>query len=173
MIQRIIRAVRFDPSLYRQLAAERGLTGEAALIALVVALLEGAGFGIAAKNAPVGFLAGFAVSFLIGWLLWAVISAAIANRFGEHCRPGDMARPLAFAGLPRLLALFGFIPCVGWLFRAAGWILALIFGAAALRAMLDLDKPRAMVASLVGLFLYYLASIAVGWFTNGFGLFGM
>lgn len=173
MIQRIIRAMRFDPNLFREVSANPALNPEAVLIALVVALLEGAGYSIAAKNALTGFLAGFTLSLLAGWLLWALLSTGIANRLGERATFFSMARPLAYAGLPRVLALFGFLSCAGWMFRAAGWLLVLLMGAAALRALLGLDRARALVAAFMGLAVYLLLSLLTGYLTNTYALFGI
>jgi uncharacterized membrane protein len=60
-----------------------------------------------------------------------------------------MMRVLGYATAPRLLGLLGFIPCIGWIFPIAGWILALIAGVIAIREAMDFDTGNAIITVVI------------------------
>jgi hypothetical protein len=57
---------------------------------------------------------------------------------------------LGYASAPYLLGLLSFIPCVGPLFPAIGWVLALVAGVLAVREAMDFDTSNAIVTVFIG-----------------------
>jgi hypothetical protein len=122
MFDRIVRAMRLDASVFKEVAADARYNGEAVIIAVLVAILAVLGQGLSALGGGwllVAFLVELASTLLLGWLLWAVIAYVFGRMLGGSGTLGGMTRALGFAGVPRFLLLLGFVPCVGWLFRLA------------------------------------------------------
>jgi len=167
MLDRIFRAMRLDAAVFKEVATDSRLNMEAVILAVVVALLAGVGqlIGALSGGRPlVAFLVELASSLLLGWLLWAVIAYVVGRALGGSGTLGGMTRALAFAGAPRFLLLLGFIPCVGWLFRLAAWLLTLVAGVIAIRETMGFDTLKALVTAVLGLFIYVATSIALGIF---------
>jgi hypothetical protein len=80
-----------------------------------------------------------------------------------------MTRALAFAGAPRFLLLLGFIPCVGWVFRLAAWLLTLVAGVIALRETMGFDTLKALVTAVIGLAVYLATSLTITMLLGGLG----
>lgn len=167
MLDRIFRAMRLEAAVFKEVAADARLNTEAIVLAVVVAILAALGQGIGALSGGrplVAFLVELASSLLLGWLLWAVIAYVVGRALGGTGTLSGMTRTLAFAGAPRFLLLLGFIPCVGWIFRFAAWLLTLVAGVIAIRETMGFDTLKALVTAVLGLFIYVAASIALGIF---------
>jgi len=163
MISRIIRAIRLDWTVFREIAQDREAMTEAAIIVVIVTFLSALGSGIAARSIT-SFFVTWLVGILVGWIGWAVITYLTGTLLfkGETDIP-EMMRVLGYANAPYLLGLFGFIPCVGWLFPVVGWLLALIAGVLAVREALDLDTGNAIITVLIS-WIVSIAIQAVFWF---------
>jgi hypothetical protein len=165
MLNRVFRAIRLDAAVFKEVAADAKYNTEAVIVAVLVALLAalGQGVGAASGGRPlVAFLVELANSLLLGWLLWAAVAHVVGRMLGGTGTLGGMTRALAFAGAPRFLLLLSFIPCVGWLFRLAGWLLTLVAGVIALRETMGFDTLKAVVTAVLGLAVYVAASVLLG-----------
>jgi hypothetical protein len=60
-----------------------------------------------------------------------------------------MMRVLGYASAPQLLGLLSFIPCVGFLFPLAAWLLSLIAGFIAVREAMEFDTGTAIATVLI------------------------
>jgi hypothetical protein len=149
MIERMVRAIRLDWTVFREIAKDQNATKEAAIIVAVVTFLSALGSGLA-RQSFVSFIVTWLVAVLIGWIGWAVITYFVGTALfkGETNVP-EMMRVLGYANAPHLLGLFGFIPCVGWLFPLAGWLLALVAGVLAIREAMDFDTGNAIVTVVI------------------------
>jgi hypothetical protein len=157
MIERMVRAIRLDWTVFGEIAGDRKATKEAAIIVAIVTFLSAVGSGIAHKSF-VSFIVAWLVAILVGWLLWAVITYFVGTAFfkGKTDIP-SMMRVLGYASAPNLLGLFSFIPCVGWLLPAIGWFLALVAGVLAVREAMDFDTGNAIVT----VFISWIIAIAI------------
>ena len=134
MIERIMRAIRLDPDVYREIAEDENAMTEAAIIVLIVTGLSALGTAIAAEGFIGPLLVNWLMSVVVGWIGWAVLTYFIgAKLFGGRSSIAEMMRVLGYATAPRLLGILGFIPCLGWLAALIGAILALIAGVIAVR----------------------------------------
>ena len=176
MIDRIIRAIRLDATLYREVADDEQYTNESFMIVLVVALFGAIGTAISAAMGDgqpvVGFISSLFSTILLGWLLWAVIAYYVGTALEGKSSIMEMARTLGYANAPRMLAVFAFIPCVGWFIAIAGWLLSLAAGVIAIRESMEFDTTKAVVTAILGLVVFIVASIFISMIVGGLGTLG-
>jgi hypothetical protein len=151
MLQRMVRAVRLDPDLYETVERDASYTREAALIVVIVAVLNGIGGAIIADNRVGAFIA-LVIVGLVGWLLWAVIADFVGRTFfGATSDVGEMLRVIGFAQSVLVLAI---IPLLGFF----AFIWSLVCLVVALRHGLDISTGKAIVVGLIGWLLVAIAS---------------
>jgi hypothetical protein len=176
VIDRIVRAIRLDWTVFREIAQDREATKEAAIIVLVVTFLAALGgtggllmAQVDAGTAILGFFVNWFVNgILIGWIGWAILTYFVgAVLFKGQTDVQEMMRVLGYASAPRLLGLLGFIPCVGWLFVIAGWVLSLIAGIIAIREAMEFDTGNAIITVVIS----WIAAFVIALIING--VFGM
>jgi hypothetical protein len=107
--ERVIRAFKLDPTLFRELKSDQGGTDQAGLVVVLAAVAAGIG------NLAAGGLSGIAVGTLLallGWYVSAYLCYAIGTYFlGEaHTRAThtELLRTLGFASAPGILRILGF-----------------------------------------------------------------
>jgi hypothetical protein len=171
MINRIMRAIRLDWTVFREIATDPKALTEAAIIVVVVSLMSAIGSFIGAFVAERGAGWAFGSLFyellisgiLIGWLGWAVLTYFVGTRFfqGKTDIP-EMLRVLGYASAPRLLGFLSFIPCVGWLFALAGFILSLIAGVIAIREAMEFDTGKAILTVVISWIIVFAISLVIG-----------
>ena len=163
MLDRIMRAIRLDRTLFRQVADNPEYMNEAIIIAVAVAVVAGIGALFSPEQPVLGFVGRFINELLFGWVLWAAIAYVVGtNMFRGRSSVKEMMRTLAYASAPRLLGVFGVIPCVGWLFAIVGWALSIIAGVIAIRESMEFDNSSAVITAVLGLILYIVASVIIG-----------
>lgn len=176
MIDRIVRAIRLDPTLYREVADDDQYTNEGVIIVLVVAVLSAIGASIGASMSDgrpiVAFIVQVANTLVFGWLLWAVVAYFIGTALGGKSSVMEMARTLAYANAPGLLGLLSFIPCVGWLLVLAAFVLTIAAGVIAIRESMEFDTTNAVVTAVLGFGVYIVARLIIGLFLGGLGALG-
>jgi hypothetical protein len=157
MIERIVRAIRLDWTVFREIAQDPKAMKEAAIIVAIVTFLSAVGIGLA-KQSFGSFIVDWLVAILVGWIGWAVITYLVGTSiFKGGTNIPEMMRVLGYANAPHLLGLLSFIPCVGWLFPIAGGILALVAGVLAVREAMDLDTGNAIITVVIS----WVISIAI------------
>ena len=150
MIDRIVRAIRLDWTVFGEIARDRAALKEAAVIVVLVTFLSAIGTGI--KASSLGTFAGdWMAGILVGWIGWAIITYLVGRAvFKGETELIAMLRVLGYANAPYLLGLLNVVPCVGWLFPVIGWLLALAAGILAIREAMDLDTVDAIVTVFIG-----------------------
>jgi hypothetical protein len=157
MIERIVRAIRLDWTVFREIAEDPKAMKEAAIIVAIVTFLSAVGVGLA-KQSFGSFIVDWLIAILVGWIGWAVLTYLVGTAiFKGDTNIPEMMRVLGYANAPYLLGLFGFVPCVGWLFPLAGGILALVAGVLAVREAMDLDSGNAIITVVIS----WVISIAI------------
>jgi len=166
MIERIVRAIRLDWTVFGEIADDPKAMKEAAIIVAIVTFLSAVGSGLANQSLA-SFIVAWLVAILIGWLGWAVSTYLVGTVLfkGETNIP-EMMRVLGYANAPHLLGFFAFIPCVGWLLPVIGWVLALVAGILAIREALDLDTNKAILTGLIS-WVIVAAIRAIFWIVIG------
>ncbi|MBN1659367.1 MAG: YIP1 family protein [Anaerolineae bacterium] len=168
MIDRILRAIRLDPNVYREIAEDENAMGEAAIIVIVVTLLSALGSAFAAESFFVSLIVSWLMSVIVGWIGWAVLTYFIgAKLFGGRSSIPEMMRVLGYASAPQLLGVLGFIPCLGWLASLIGAILALIAGIIAVRESMEFDTGKAVLTVLIAWVIAFAITFGVGLVIGG------
>lgn len=150
MIDRIVRAIRLDWTVFGEIAKDRDALKEAAIIVAIVTFLSAVGTGLAAGSLST-FVGAWLAGILVGWIGWAIVTYFVGTAVfkGETDIP-EMLRVLGYASAPNLLGLLSFIPCVGWVFPLIGGLLALVAGIIAVREAMDFDTSNAIVTVIIG-----------------------
>jgi hypothetical protein len=150
MVDRIVRAIRLDWTVFDEIAKDRDAMKEAAIIVAIVTFLSALGTGIATRSLS-AFVGAWLAGILVGWIGWSIITYFVGTALfkGKTDIP-EMMRVLGYASAPNLLGLLSFIPCVGWLFPVIGGILALVAGILAIREAMDFDTGNAIVTVIIG-----------------------
>ena len=176
MFDRIVRAIRLDPTLYRQVADDEQYTTEPFIIVLIVSLFSAGGAAIGAAmadtNAVLTFITNLFSTILLGWLLWAIIAYFVGTALEGKSGITEMARTLGYANAPGFLGVFAFIPCIGWLVALAGVLLSLAAGVIAIRESMEFDTTKAVVTAVVGFIVYIVTRIVIGIVLGGVGALG-
>lgn len=139
-------AAMLDVATYEAVEADRGATGQALVVVVIVAICQGIGnMGGGSTGVVFGVLGA-----IFGWLLWSGVTMVVGTRlFGGTADWGELLRTLGFAQSPGVFALLGLIPFLGRLviFVVAVW--QLVAGVIAIRQALDFSTGKAIVTGLV------------------------
>jgi hypothetical protein len=164
VVDRIVRAIRLDWTVFREIAKDREALKQAAIIVVVVSFLAAVGGAgglliarVNAGTAILGFFVDWIVNgILIGWIGWSILTYFVGTLlFKGQTDIQEMMRVLGYASAPRLLGLLGllgFLPCIGWVFRLlaiAGWILSLVAGIIAVREAMEFDTGNAIITVVI------------------------
>ncbi|MBM4428996.1 MAG: hypothetical protein FJ026_01440 [Chloroflexi bacterium] len=167
MIERILRIIKLDFSVFREIESDPAATGQAAIIVAVTTFFSAIGSAVASQNAVMSFL-GSMISGLVGWVVWSVVTFYIGRSlFRGRGTLDNMLRVLGYASAPNILGFFSFIPCLGWLAALAGFFLSLIAGIMAIKEGLDLDTGGAIGVAVVGWIAMMIVSMIFGLIFGG------
>ena len=152
---RMIRAASLDGSVYEEVEADEGATGQA----MVVVVLSSVAAGIGAWQLGLTGLIVAALGALIGWFIWAIliyfVGTTLLPEATTKATPGELLRTLGFAASPGVLRVIGFIPLLGWLVSFIVSIWMLITMVIAVKRALDYQSTlRAIVVCLIGWVVY-------------------
>lgn len=143
MIERVMRAVRLDPTLYQEVDGDESLTGEAFMVVGLIGAISGLLGGLLSDtgNAVTGLLFG-AIGAAIGLVIGAGILLLIGKIFGGQAEYMGLLRSVAYAYSPNVLS---WIPFVGFL--ASLW--ALVCGVIAVRESHAVSTGAAVAIVLI------------------------
>ena len=171
MIDRIIRAIKLDKLLFREVALNENRLTESFIIVLLVAVVSGLGNAINASRPVFSFFAEITNNIFFGWILWSLIAYFIGTAFfNGNSTVNTLLRTIGYANAPRLLGFFGFIPCIGWLFALAGAILSLVAVVIAIREAMLFETEKALLTALIGFILFLMTSAAIKIVLTGLSL---
>ena len=147
LVRRMIRAATLDVALYEEVEHDKRLTGQAALVVVIVTVLSAIGATILHFN-PMILVVSLAAS-LLGWVVFAYLTYFIGTKvFGGDADVGEMLRVLGFASTPMCL---GIIPLVG---TPIGGIWMVVTTVVAIRQGLDVSTGKAIVTALISMVAY-------------------
>ena len=149
IIDRARQVMQLREPVFRTIARDPNATQQAAIVVAVVAIasaIGGAGEGIG------GIFVGLIGAF-IGWLIYAGMAWFFGtNIFGTPTTVTNwesLLRTLGYAQAPNILAIFGFIPIIGWIAAIVGSIWALVTAVLAIRETLGFSTGRAIITAIV------------------------
>ncbi len=187
---RLVGVFRLNADTFEDIEADKGATGQAALVVFLVALFGGISAYVSSSGlvdmssaigsmqeydaslsasglSPLGSFVNEFVGAFIVWIVWSFLTFLIAGKlFGGDTNMGEMLRTIGFAQAPRMLSVFSFIPCLGFVLAAGGWIMALIASVLAIQRSADLDSFKsfgAVVLSFIAVIVLNLFVLPPIW----------
>lgn len=152
LTDRMIRAARLDVSLYEEVEADQGATGQA--MAVVVLSSVAAGVATIATRGIGGIVLG-TVGALVGWLVWAYLTYLIGTRLLPEPQTkadvGELLRTLGFASSPGVIRIVGIVPGLTVLSFLVAAVWMLVTMVVAVRQALDYTSTgRAIGVCVIG-----------------------
>ena len=184
--QRIKGVFALNRAVFRDIEQDESAISQAAIIVLLVAILAGIGAAgaVAMGTAALQSLSGLSgdldlptltpafgtvgafinafVNAFVSWIVWALVTYLIGVKMfnGESTVP-EMMRLIGFAQAPRLMSVFGFIPCIGALISLAGWIWAIVTGVIAIQEGLDLDSGKSFATIILSVIAVVIVNLVI------------
>jgi hypothetical protein len=154
LLERMMGAALLDVSVYEEVEADRGATGQAAAVVAIVAVCSAIGsYGHGGKG-----VIGAIVAAFLGWLIMAGLTYVIGTKlFGGTADMGEMLRTLGFAQSPGVIAILGIIPFLGRLVVFAVAIWQLVTAVVAIRQALDFDTGKAVATAVIAWLVCWVA----------------
>jgi hypothetical protein len=163
MIDRIIRVITMDQTVYAEVEHDDTLTSEALTVVIIASALAALGAAIGSGAFIGTLLWQFISGVVISWAFWAFLTQVIGTTiFQGEAELGEMLRVIGYASAPRALGLLGFIPIIGWLFSLAGALLSLVAGFFAVREGLDLDTTKTIATVVIGWIVSFVITLIIG-----------
>lgn len=160
MVDRMLRAVKADVSLYEEVEANPTYNQEAltivGIIAVIVAVTS-VGYNLVLSLGTPGIVSAIfaGVWVFIGYYLWSYVAFFVGTRmFNGTADVGEVQRTLAYSMTPQVLT---FIPIVGWIAS----IYSLYLGFIAIRQALDFDNQKALMTVGIGWLIVFVIGFAV------------
>jgi len=161
MVDRIIRIIKLDFAVFKEIESDPNATTEAAIVVTLASLLSALGTAFASHRFFPSLIGGL-ISGLVGWVVWAVVTYYLGKAMYKGTGTLEsMLRVLGYASAPRFLGIFAFIPCLGALAALAGLILSLITGIMAISEGLDLETGQAIIVAVVGWIGLFIVTMVV------------
>lgn len=110
-VARVARVIRLDAPVFREIAADRGVTYQALAVVFVGAGVTAAAVGASWDAVPAQFVLAY-----IGWIVGSLLAYGIGRYVFKAPQQADwstVARALGFAHAPLLLRVFALLPGVG------------------------------------------------------------
>lgn len=147
LTDRMLGAARLDAATYEEVEADRGATGQAAMVVAIVAVATAIGnIGEGSTGIVGGLIAAF-----FGWLVWSALTYFIGTRlFGGRADWGELLRTIGFAQAPGVLNVLGIVPLFGGLIQFVVSLWMLVAGVIAIRQALDVSTGKAVITALIG-----------------------
>jgi hypothetical protein len=173
----VIRAARFDLAFFNMVEKDTSYDQDALIVVIFASIASAIGAFLGSLVLGNGLLAA------IGGLIWSVVWGIGAfyllvflvqwvgtQMFKGQGDFGEVRRCLGFAYGPRLLGIFAFIPCVGWLAGLAGTIWSAVAGFFALREALDQDNTNAILTIIVSWVIVIIIGAIFGFILAALGI---
>lgn len=155
MISRAMRAAQVQSDLFEEVEHDVSLNDEARMLVVLVSLAEGAGVLLSglASGLIVGGLIGGVLIAILGvarWYLWSYLVLLVGTRFFDGTSNlGEVSRTIAYAYVPNVVRVLGFIPVLGGLLGFIAGIWSLVLGVVAVRQAMDFDTGKAIATVIV------------------------
>jgi hypothetical protein len=156
-LQRLFRAARLDPWIYRELEYDTGSLWQPVIVVVLASM--GTWIGITGRVRPAGMLFFAAAAGVFAWMIWAGIAFAIGVKILPEPQTeatwGELLRTTGFATGPGILAVLGISPSLTGFAPFVTNIWILIAFVVAVRRALDYTKTwRAIVVCAIGWAIY-------------------
>jgi hypothetical protein len=165
---RLFGAAALDPEAYEDVEADRGATGQAALVVILSSLAAGIGARTPGSGSVWNILWISGVS-LVAWAAWALVTYEIGSRLmpepDTRVDVGQLLRTLGFASAPGLIRVLGVLPGIAVPVFAVSAVWMLAANVVAVRQALDYTSTaRALAVCGLGWVLAIVLAVALGLF---------
>jgi len=169
MIERIVRVVKLDHTVWGEIEADEAANTEAVAIVVVAYLLSALGSALAVWLYGGSFGTGLGTFFLqlivgvlLSWLLWAYVTMLVGTKlFGGQATFWEMGRTLGYASAPAAVGILAAIPCLGPIIGLVAGLLSLVLGFFAIREALDLPTDKSIFTILISWVIVFALSFVV------------
>ena len=175
LLDRMIRAARFDSKIYTEVETDATATRQALLIVLLYSICAGIGFGFTdlfTSETEFFFVRMFTVlvGALVFWLLWSRIIYFVGTTLFRGPKApwrsiatyGELLRSVGFAAAPGTLMIFAFVPFpVGGIITLVAGVWMFTATVIAVRQSLDFSTGRAISSCVVAGAIYMLLLIGL------------
>lgn len=165
LMGRLMRVLRFDASVYREIAADNTAMPQAGVVVTVAVLLAGlpnlVALGIGAYIAN-------AIFAIIGFFVYAAAAAEVAKRFFQGKTDfNEMGRTLGYAYVWYALGVLALVVGpLAWI----GVLVAWVAGVIALRESAEFDNTKAVVTVVVAGIIAFVIQFLLGFVLGLLGL---
>jgi len=159
MMERLMGVITLKAPMYRKIADDKSLTGEAAMIVVLVSALAGfvgALLGGSPDGKPIGIVGAVLMAVvavivaLIGWVIGAWLTAFVAKTFFQgKTNTSEMMR---VTGFTKVFGILGVIPILG----IVGVILSIIGNVIGIREAAEFDTMKAILTAVIAGVIVFL-----------------
>ncbi|MCD6520807.1 MAG: YIP1 family protein [Anaerolineae bacterium] len=161
IIQRLIRVIKFDTTVYKEIEHDENATVEAAIVVVGAYLLSAIGSAIGARSF-LSFIVVLISGVLLNWLLWSLIIMFVGTRlFKGEATFWEVARTIGYANIPAALGILSLIPYVGILVNIVVLVLSLVMGFFAIREALDLPTDKTIITIIIGWVVIFVINLVL------------
>ena len=170
IVNRLMRVLRFDASVYREVAADNNAMPQAGIIVTLAAIIAALGFA----GTSFTLVIVSAVASIVGFFVYAAVATGISRAlFQGKTNFNEMGRTLGYAYGWYAVGILRLIPGIGGLLAWLGQIVAAIAGIIALRESAEFDTVKAVITVVIAAIVAGLISFcAVGPLLGIIGLAG-
>ncbi|CAI8007454.1 hypothetical protein GBAR_LOCUS5212 [Geodia barretti] len=173
MLQRMIGAALFNAHTYEEVEADQSALGQAIGVVILVTIcgviggLVGGIIGDAtAKDIILGLCYGLAFG-IVRWALWVtvilMVGGGLLRSSGTQTSWSEVGRVLGFAYTPGVLAIFSWVPGVGWLFSVAAFFWTMAAAVMGVRQAMDFEGTgRAILVVVIAGVIGFIPWIILG-----------
>jgi hypothetical protein len=163
---RLRGALSLDPRTYREVEQDVDANGQAAMTVVIAALASG--IGAITSRDWLRNTVGIVFSSVLEWVIFAFVAyfvgTTLFSTMQTSVTPGQVLRTIGFAQAPKIFALKGIIPLLGWLVGIVVFIWFIVAAITALREAFEFDTARAVGTGLVALIGILIVEIILGVF---------
>lgn len=172
---RLRGALMLDARTYRDVEQDTNANGQAALTVVLAALATGIS-AILSRDVVQNVL-GLVLSSVLQWVVFSFVAyfvgASLFATSQTSVTPGQVLRTIGFAQAPKIFAVLGIIPLLGWIVGLVVFFWFLAAAILALREAFEFDTGRAIGTGLIALIGILIVDIVLGAvFGIGSALFG-
>jgi hypothetical protein len=178
MIDRLMGVITLKAPTYRQIADDESATSQAAMIVIVVSLIQGFFSGLVqvttdgvVTTSIVGGVVGAVVGVCLGLLSWFVASwvlATVSTAMGGKTNTGEMLRVTGFVQIFGLISILNALVLVSPALSCVSGLLGLVIGILALigyligvREAAEFDNTKAIIAAIVAAVVNFVITVVL------------
>lgn len=174
LTSRLMRVIRFDASVYREIAADTNALSQALVVVVASIIISSLGsIGSIMQIggdvlAMVAIVIASIIGGLVGFALFSFLAAFIAQNFFQgRTNFQEMARTLGFTYIFQVVGVLGIIPCLGGLIALLGVVATIAAAIIALRESAEFDTTKAAITAVLAGLAVLAINACIGFLLGG------